>query len=69
MRTVIDIDDQALAAAAEVLGTKTKVDTVNRALAFVAGRPERLALLEALDRYAEDLSDPEIMRHAWRQQP
>ena len=66
MRTVIDVDDEALAAAAKVLGTKTKVDTVNRALALVAGRPERLALLDALDAAAVDLADPEVMRGAWR---
>ena len=69
MRTVIDINDDALAAAAKVLGTKTKVDTVNRALESVAGRPGRLSLLDALDEHAPDLSDPEIMKHAWRTQP
>lgn len=30
-RTVVDIDDEALAAAAVELGTSTKVETVNRA--------------------------------------
>ena len=67
MRTVIDINDEALAAAAKVLGTKTKVDTVNRALEDIAGRPTRLGFLDALDRFAPDLSDPEVMRGAWRQ--
>lgn len=33
--TQINLDDQALADAAKVLGTTTKVETVNRALRFV----------------------------------
>lgn len=66
MRTVIDVDDDALAAAAAVLGTRTKVETVNAALRLVAERPQRLALLDALDRYAEDLGDPEVMHGAHR---
>lgn len=65
-RTVIDIDDEALAAAAEVLGTTTKVSTVNRALAEVAARTARLAFLDQLDQLAGDLSDPEVMEDAWR---
>jgi Arc/MetJ family transcription regulator len=66
MRTVIDIDDEALAAAAKELGTTTKVATVNEALRFVAGRSQRLNLLDVLDQTADDLDDPEVMRHAWR---
>ncbi len=66
MRTVIDVDDHALAGAAAVLGTRTKVATVNAALSLVARRPDRLALLETLDAAAADLGDPEVMRGAWR---
>ncbi len=65
-RTLVDIDDEALAAAAAELGTTTKVDTVNRALAEIAGRPKRLAVLEALRTADDDLLDPEVMRGAWR---
>ncbi len=65
-RTLIDIDDEALAAAAEVLGTSTKVATVNLALAEIAARPKRLAFLDTLDEVAKDLSDPEVMSGAWR---
>lgn len=65
-RTLIDIDDEALAAAAVVLGTTTKVATVNQALADIAGRPGRLAYLEVLDETAADLGDPEVMDGAWR---
>lgn len=66
MRTVIDVDDEALAAAARVLGTTTKVATVNAALALVAGRAARLELLDALDQHAQDLGDPAVMDGAWR---
>ena len=64
-RTVVDIDDVALAAAAAELGTKTKVDTVNRALAEVAARSQRLAFLDNV-RDGHDLNDPEVMGGAWR---
>ena len=65
-RTVIDVDDESLTAAAEILGTKTKVETVNRALAEIAARTRRLAFLNDLDTAAADLSDPAVMRDAWR---
>lgn len=64
-RTVVDIDDEALAAAAAVLGTSTKVDTVS-ALAEIAARPHRLAALERLRTTADDLDDAQVMRGAWR---
>ena len=65
-RTVVDIDDEALAAAAAELGTTTKVDTVNRALAEIAARPRRLAALERLRTTDDDLGDRETMQQAWR---
>ena len=65
-RTLVDINEEALAAAAMELGTTTKVDTVNRALAEIAARPRRLAALERLRTTADDLGDAEIMRGAWR---
>jgi len=65
-RTVIDIDDESLAAAAKVLGTKTKVATVNRALSEISARNTRLAFLDDLDEAAADLADPEVMRGAWQ---
>lgn len=64
-RTVVDIDDEALAAASAELGTSTKVETVNRALAEVAARPRRLAFLDQLRTADDDLTDPEVMRGAW----
>ena len=65
-RTLVDIDDEALVAAAAELGTSTKVETVNRALTEIAARPKRLALLERLRDADDDLGDAEIMRGAWR---
>ena len=65
-RTVIDIDDDKLEAAKRALGTSTKVETVNRALAEVAARKQRLAFLDDLDEAAVDLADPEVIRGAWR---
>ena len=65
-RTLVDIDDEALAAAAAELGTSTKVETVNRALAEIAARPRRLAALEQLRTAEDDLGDAEVMRGAWR---
>lgn len=56
-RTVIDIDDEALEAAARWLGTKTKKDTVNAALRAVIDRERRLA---ALARMREMVASGEI---------
>ena len=65
-RTLVDIDDGALAAAAAVLGTKTKVETVNRALAEVAGRVRRLEAVAQIAAATDDLGDPDVMAGAWR---
>jgi Arc/MetJ family transcription regulator len=68
MRTVIDIDDALLEAAAAELGTGTKRDTVNAALRQVAERQARArAILD--DQFflgGSDLGDPEVMRGARR---
>ena len=69
MKTMIDVDDKELAAAARELGTTTKKDTVNAALAFVADRSSRVAaLLDGPHRFGvgEDIDDPEIMAAARR---
>ena len=50
VKTPIEIDEAALATAAEVLGTETKKDTVNSALREVG---QRLELLRALARLGE----------------
>ena len=61
-KTVIDIDEEALRAAQEILGTSTKVDTVNAALREVVNRLRRLDLIEALGE--SDLADEEVMQQA-----
>ncbi len=53
-KTVIDIDDDELAMAAEHLGTKTKKDTVNAALREVNARTRRQRALVELTRLADD---------------
>lgn len=49
-KVLIDIDDDALAEASELLGTKTKKDTVNTALRETA---QHLRRAKALARLAE----------------
>jgi Arc/MetJ family transcription regulator len=53
-KTLVDIDDEALALAAEALGTRTKKDTVNAALAEVVARVRREQALDDLVAMAED---------------
>jgi Arc/MetJ family transcription regulator len=50
IKTPIEIDQDALEVAAEVLGTKTKKDTVNAALREVG---QRLVRMRALTRLGE----------------
>jgi Arc/MetJ family transcription regulator len=47
-KVLIDIDDEALAAAAELLGTTTKKDTVNTSLRETAQRLRRAQALARL---------------------
>ncbi len=47
-KTLIDLDEEALAFAAEVLGTKTKKDTVNAALREIGARAKRERALEQM---------------------
>lgn len=66
-KTVVDLDDELLAEAARVLGTTTKKDTVNRALAELVGRRRRQDLVEWLGSDPlPDLRDPEVLEQAWR---
>ncbi|MFJ4849419.1 MULTISPECIES: type II toxin-antitoxin system VapB family antitoxin [unclassified Streptomyces] len=58
-RTVIDVDDHMLAAAAEIFGTTTKVATVNAALEDAVKRRKRASFLEWLaDGGLPDLTGP-----------
>ena len=49
-KILVDVDDDALAEAADLLGTTTKKDTVNTALREIA---QRLGRARALTRLAE----------------
>jgi Arc/MetJ family transcription regulator len=53
VKTPVEIDEEALATAAEVLGTKTKKDTVNAALREVGQRLVRLRALARLGEMAD----------------
>jgi Arc/MetJ family transcription regulator len=53
-RLLVDVDDEALAEAQRVLGTKTKKETVNAALAEVSERMRRLRALDKLVAMGED---------------
>lgn len=68
-RTVVDIDDDALAAAAAVLNTTTKKDTINAALREIAQRDVRTRML---DRFADDpdywAEQQKARERAWRRE-
>jgi Arc/MetJ family transcription regulator len=53
-KMLIDIDDQALEAAQHAFGTKTKKDTVNRALAEAVARIDRAEAHVELARLAAE---------------
>jgi Arc/MetJ family transcription regulator len=53
VKTPIEIDEEALGAAATVLRTKTKEDTVNAALREVGQRLTRLSALARLGEMAD----------------
>jgi Arc/MetJ family transcription regulator len=66
-KTLIDIDEEQLAAAQEVLKTQTKKDTVNAALRQVTALAARRRDLQRLTSGAlPDLFDEEVMRAAWQ---
>ena len=66
-KTLIDVDEESLAAAQEALGTETKKDTVNAALrAVTALAARRRDLQRFVSAGLPDLEDPEVMRAAWQ---
>ncbi|WP_304454086.1 type II toxin-antitoxin system VapB family antitoxin [Nocardiopsis sp. YSL2] len=61
-KVLIDIDDKALNRAAELLGTKTKKDTVNTALRETVERLDRaVALAEMRDLVADGALDLDLL--------
>jgi Arc/MetJ family transcription regulator len=66
-KTLIDVDEDLLRAAQAALGTTTKKETVNAALAQVAALAARRRDLERLcSGGLPDLADPEVTSTAWR---
>lgn len=66
-KTLIDVDEEYLAVAQEVLRTETKKDTVNAALRAVAALAARRRDLERLVAGGlPDLLDEQVMRGAWQ---
>ena len=66
-KTLIDIDEGLLERVAARLGTRTKKDTVTRALELVL----RAAAFDDAVEFAragglDDASDPAVMKQAWR---
>ena len=65
-KTLIDIDENYLAAAQEALHTETKKDTVNAALRQVAALAARRRDLHRLTSGSlPDLEDEALMQQAW----
>lgn len=65
--TQIELDQDLLTKAAEILGTATKKDTVNEALRrVVLGELRRRHIDELADGALPDLADADIMASAWR---
>jgi len=66
-KTSFEIDTVKVAAAKDILGTKTLTDTVDAALSEVVKLQQRRRLLELLSTPgALELDDPEVMGGAWR---
>jgi Arc/MetJ family transcription regulator len=67
-KTLVEIDDEYLAAAQQALGTATKKDTVNAALREVAALAARRRDLHRLTSGGlPDLEDEDVMQAAWQQ--
>ena len=66
-KTLIDVDEEYLAAAQRALHTETKKDTVNAALRAVAALAARRRDLRRLASGGlPDLEDEQVMRSAWQ---
>ncbi|HTX84996.1 MAG TPA: DUF2191 domain-containing protein [Streptosporangiaceae bacterium] len=66
-KTLIDVDEEQLAAAQEVLKTETRKDTVNAALRQATALAVRHRDLQRLiSGGLPDLADDDVMRAAWQ---
>lgn len=67
-KTLVDIDEERLAQAKQLLGTSTKKDTVNAALKeVVAAAARRRDLDRLIGGQLADLADPETRARVWQQ--
>ncbi|MEK6620704.1 MAG: type II toxin-antitoxin system VapB family antitoxin [Chloroflexota bacterium] len=65
-KTTVDVNDEKVEAAREILGTRTLRDTIDRALDSVLAVAARRRLIERLERMEGlELNDPEVMASAW----
>jgi Arc/MetJ family transcription regulator len=66
-KTALRLDDDLLAKARQVLGTKTATETIHAALAEVVARRGRERLFERLrTQDGIDLADEAVMARAWQ---
>jgi Arc/MetJ family transcription regulator len=65
-KTALMVDDELVAAARAVLGTKGLRDTVDGALRAVVDADRRRRHVERLRAGPGDLGDPAVMARAWR---
>ena len=66
-KTLVDVNEEYLAAAQEVLQTETKKENINAALRAVAALAARRRDLQRLvSGGLPDLEDAEVMRAAWQ---
>ena len=66
-KRLIDIDDDLLAEASEILGTQTMKETVDEALSEVRRAELRRQLVDQLSTMEGlDLDNDEVMARAWR---
>jgi len=65
-KRLVDIADEKLNRAQEILGEATLKGTVNAALDEVIALERRRRLIERLTSQGIDLADDEVMREAWR---
>ena len=70
-KTLVDIDDNLLEAARDVLGTSTKKDTVNAALREVLAAQERRRASVELIMWGQrnEPWDDSVRDRAWRREP
>ena len=66
-KTLVDVNEEYLAAAQQVLRTETKKDTINAALREVTALAARRRDLQRLTSGGfPDLEDEDVMRAAWQ---